>query len=86
MCTQVNVILLNANLLCYSVIDKATLKMYKVKPDITMSLCIRFKLNSQSHQTGRARELRQVNELNSMKSLYYEKQCNHKNPCENNKE
>ena len=44
--THVNVIPLNTNLSCYNSVDKATSNMSKnIEPGITMSLCIRFKLN-----------------------------------------
>ena len=52
-----------------------------------MSLCIRFKLSIYNViKQGEQDKFRQVNALNSMKNLYYKKQCNHKNPCENNTE
>ena len=43
-----------------------------------MSLCINFELNLQIHHTVLKKKFRQINELKNMKSLHYERQCDHK--------
>ena len=53
--------------------------------DITMSLCIRFKLNLQVISQREQEKFRQFNELKSIMSLYYEKHSLIlKNPFQNN--